>query len=59
MMWPPGRLSFAIVAFIVLAAVLLVLGYIIWAVTLPEERRVGDAHIAAAPSIASTQGRLR
>jgi phage shock protein PspC (stress-responsive transcriptional regulator) len=47
-MWPPGRLSFAIVAFIVLGAVLLVLLYIIWAVTLPEERRVGDERVAAA-----------
>jgi hypothetical protein len=35
MMWPRGRLPFAILALIVLGTLLLVLIYIIWAVTLP------------------------
>ena len=34
MMWPRGRLPFAILALVVLGTLLLVLIYIIWAVTL-------------------------
>ena len=41
------RGPFAILAFIVLGAVLVVLIYIIWAVTLPADRRVGDEHTVA------------
>jgi hypothetical protein len=46
MMWPLGRFPFSILAFIVLGAVAVVLIYIIWAVTLPADRHVGDAHPA-------------
>jgi hypothetical protein len=45
MMWPLGRFPFAILALIVLGAVLVVLIYIIWAVTLPADRRVGYERI--------------
>jgi hypothetical protein len=49
MMWPRGRLPFAILALIVLGIILLVLIYIIWAVTLPANGAGTDCTRLAPP----------